>query len=400
MYTNSSTTSISHQSAFLNEWTGIGTYNLPNNLRILPPTGLSVTWPSTWSGSASSSISSWSSNSNIGGTPTSYGNAKYWNVAIDLLDKNGNYLAHQCFQQNETKSKTFTNLVNGWYTASALSGSTAANNSKYTLTGGTTYKFRVVYNNNMNQQVSATSGNFVYDIPTPKVTIDSFLYDKSAKSNKLTFTWSKAVSGLSEKITYQIVQNGTVVKSGTLVADTGGSAKSGTTTVEGIPTGEYTTVRVINAALDGSQTKTGTASDYSPVAAAAFLGFDWDDVRRTCTIRAEAPGAANCRIQAGYSANVYDIGNKLTPGEIGTLVVKDLNHGTGQVMYLQAVPEATNGHQFVNEIAKISVPIPNPILGIRTAADKKQYIVDIIEHKSGGTVTPKWQNGDRIVKKP
>lgn len=394
------TTSISHRSAFLNEWTGTATYNLPNDRRVLPPTGLSASWPSNWSGTISASISAWSSNSNIGGTPTSYPNAKIWNWEIQLLKSDGTYLAHQLFKTGETKSVSTSDLKTGWYTANALSGTTAANNSKYTLQGGQTYKFKVVANNNMNQQQTSTSGNFVYDIPTPTVSIDSFLYDKTAKSNQLTFTYAKAESALDERITYTVKQNGVTVASGTLVSNTNGAAKQGTITITGIPTGEYTTLTVTNTANDNSQSKSASASDYSPVAAAAFLGFDWDDVRRVCTIRAEAPGAANCRIQAGYSANTYNIGNQLTPGEVGTLVVRDLNHGTGQVMYLQAVPEATNGHQFVNEIAKISVPIPNPILGVRTGTDKKQYIVDIIEHKSGGTVTTKWQNGDRIVKKP
>lgn len=399
VYTNKNTTALYHQSAFLNNWTGTGTYNLPDDRKILPPTGLSATWPSNWSGSISATITNWSSNSNIGGTPTTYPNAKIWNFAIELLNSSGTKLAHQLFKTGETKSVSTADLKNGWYTANALVGSSAASSSKYTLQGGQTYKFRVIANNNMNQQQSTTSGNFVYDIPTPTVQIDSFLYDKTAKSNQLTFTWSKAESALAEKITYTVQQNGVTVASGTLVENTNGAAKSGTTTVTGIPTGEYTTVTVINAARDGSQTKSKSVSDYSPVAAAAFLGFDWDDVRRVCTIRAEAPGAANCRIQAGYAANTYDIGNQLTPGEVGTLVVSELNHGSGQVMYLQAVPEATNGHQFINEIAKISVPIPNPILGVRTGTDKKQYIVDIIEHKAGGTVTPKWKNGDRIVKK-
>lgn len=164
---NSGTTQIKHQSAFLDEWTGTGTYNLPNNLKVLPPTGISTSFPSNFLGSVSSSISSWSSNPNIKGTPTSYPNHKYWNVALDLLDESGNYLAHQCLQVGENKSASWSDIKSGFYTASALVGSAAANSSKYTLQGGKKYKLRVIWNNDMNQQVSSTSSAILFDIPTP-----------------------------------------------------------------------------------------------------------------------------------------------------------------------------------------------------------------------------------------
>lgn len=378
------------------DWTFDAT--LPNNMKVLPPTTLSANWPTSLAGSASATLGSWSTNTNIGGKPTTYTNAKIWNWRIEILDSSGNYLGQQLLNTNETKSATWSTLGTGFYTANALVGSTAANNSKIALTPGGTYKLRITANNNMNQSIQTTSGNYTVDIPTPTVSITSIIYDPSTKDSILTFDWRKATSAVDEKITYVVKQGSTTLESGTLVASTGGAAKSGTKTITGIPTGEEITVTVTNTS--GSQSKSATAKEMSPVANAAFLGFEWDDVRRTCTIRAEAPGAPYIRICAGYSANVYDISNNRTAGSIGSLVVKDLNHGTGQVMYLQAVPEATNGYQFVNEIAKVSVPIPNPIIGVRTAADKKQYIVDVVEHKSGGTVTTKWQNGDRIVKKP
>lgn len=394
---NKDTAAVYHQSSFLSEWTGTGTYNLPNNLRVLPPTGISASFPTNFLGSVSSSISSWSSNSNIGGTPTSYPNAKYWNVALDLLDENGSYLAHQCLKVDENKSASWSDIKSGFYTASALVGSAAANSSKYTLQGGKKYKLRVIWNNNMNQQVSSTSSAILFDIPTPTVTITSDVYDPNNPGHsKLTFSWSKAASGANENVTYKVVQNGVTISSGTLAANTNGAAKSGTKTVT-VASGEYTTVTVTNTMVgDSSMTKSASASHYSPVANAAFIGYQWDELRHICVITATAEGAANTRIYAGYTANGTDIGNKLTPGTTGTITVTNPNHGTGQIIYLKAIPEATNGHQYTDKQANLAIAIPNPIIGILNPKtgnpNKKQYIVDIVEKKANGTITPKWQN--------
>lgn len=382
-------------------------FNLSDNERIYPPEGLSVSWPNKLGNNFSCSISKWSKNVNIGGTPTTYPNAKYWNWAVDLLNTSGTMLAH--YANNYYESKSVTLPTNGFYTASALPGSSAATGSAYPIPKNSAFKLRVVVNNSFNQQQSATSG-VIYSLPPdPNVTINSMLYVPASKDCTLNFSWSKPTDGgaYTETIKYDVYNaKGTYYKNGVVLATvSGGGSRSGTVTVTGLPSGEQYFVRVYVTATSGIGST--TKSVYAPVANAAFLGFDWDDVRRTCTIRAEAPGAANCRIQAGYSSNVYDVGNKLTSGQIGTLVVKDLNHGSGQILYLQAVPEASDGHQYTNEIAKISIPIPNPILGVHTpscekieAGAEREYIVDIIEKKKGSSAcTQRWQNGDRVVKK-
>lgn len=403
---DANTTQFGFSAQYLGTHTGNGFYNLPDNLRVLPPVGLSVSWPTMITGSASASISRWSNNPNIGGTPTSYPGHSYWTFAIDLLDENGNYLAHKTFNNNEAKSCSFGSLNSGWYTASALSGTSGAAGSAYNIEAGKKYRFRVVVQNNMNQRIESTSGVYVSSPPKPKVTITSTVYDPSTKKVNLCFNWSVGASALTpEVITYNAtLPDGTSVASGTLKTISNGAASSGSKCIV-VPTGDLIKVTVTNTAgtSPNQMTATGSASAYAPVANAAFLGFDWDELRRTCTIRAEAPGAANCRIEAGYQANNFDIGNKLTAGEIGELVVKDLNHGSGQILYLQATPESSNGHKYVDEIAKISIPIPNPILGVYTpkcgSPGKQQYIVDIIEKKKDTcVVTPKWQNGDRVVK--
>lgn len=382
-------------------------FYLNDNERIYPPESLSVTWPTSIGSNVSASISKWSKNVNIGGTPTTYPNAKYWNWAVDLLNTSGTMLAH--YANNYHESKSVSMPTNAWYTASALPGSSAAISTAYTIQKNSAYKLRVVVNNSFNQQLNATSPTLYSAPPNPNVTINSMVYVPASKNCTLNFSWSKPTDGgaYTETIKYDVYDaKGNYYKSGVQLGTvSGGGSRSGTVTVTGLPSGEQYFVRVYVTATSGTGSTTKTV--YAPVANAAFLGFDWDDVRRTCTIRAEAPGAANCRIQAGYSSNVYNVGNKLTSGQIGTLVVKDLNHGSGQILYLQAVPEASDGHQYTNEIAKISIPIPNPILGVHTpscekieAGAEKEYIVDIIEKKKGSsTCTQRWQNGDRVVKK-
>lgn len=136
------------------------------------------------------------------------------------------------------------------------------------------------------------------------------------------------------------------------------------------------------------------------------LAVSWDDARRSCTITATATGAPNMRVEAGYSRNNYTIGSKLAVGTSCALTVSDLNHGTGQLLYIHAIPENADGTQYAAQEIFRTIPIPNPILGVlrpsceeQAAGAKQLYIVDIVEHKTNNTCTPRWQNGDRIVKK-
>ena len=402
-----------------NGWFGYCNYALPDDKRITPPQNLNATWPSPLGkleGVTTATISGWGKANNMTGTPTNYPGAEYRNWALDLMDKNGNYLAHYCLKQGEQKTATWNNPE--FYTAEVLAGTAQANATKYPVAKNTPYKLRADAINSFVQWTTLLSGLLYSEPPTPSVSITSIVYQPSSKDCTLTFTWSKPTDGggLKESVYYSIYDaKGNYYKTDVLLQTNAagvGAAMSGSITVTGLPSGEqyYVKVTVNQYRSDGTtvlDSASKTVDDYAPVANAAFLGFDWDELRRECTIRAEAPGAANCRIQAGYAPNVYDIGDKLTTGQVGTLVVKDLNHGSGQILYLQAVPEASNGHQYENEIAKISIPIPNPILGVHTpscekieAGAEKEYIVDIIEKKKGSsTCTQRWQNGGKVVVK-
>lgn len=379
-------------------------YFLPARLRITAPQGLSVSFPSSIDGTTSVSLSGWGEASNMTGTPTSYPKASYWNFALDLLDKSKNYLAHITKNTGERKYTNFYGF--GYYTASALQYSSAANNSTITRKYNTKYYLRAYAQNSFNERVSTDSG-VIYSPPkSPNVTINSILYQPATKDCIMNFSWSKPTdeSDYQETVSYRVISSdGTVIKAWTSLGTTYGGALSGDVTVDNLKSGEVYTVEVRVKSTAG--TSTDSDSYVAPVANAAFLGFDWDELRRTITVRAEAPGAANCRIQAGDQPNNYNLGDKLTSGEVGTITLKDLPHGDGQALYLQAIPEASNGYQYTNEIAKVTVPVPNPILGVLTppcdSGGEQRYIVDMVEKKADCSVTPKWQVGDRVaMKKP
>lgn len=370
------------------------TWQRSANYKVTGPTGLSCTWPGAVTGNIAASISAWSANANIGGTPTNYPNHLNWNWKTDLLNKDGNVIRTKTFNSGENKTPTLT-----------VDTSTIGKNAKC--------KIRVTISNNMNLQANTTSGWYYTDVPEPKVKITSCVYDPATKLCKLTFTYSKEKDdgGLGERLRYDIydVRTGTSFSGKdnvTISTVTDGRAMSGSITVTGIPTATNVGVRLeLTTSADNyaSVKKSATATVYSPVADAAFINIVWDDVRRQCTITATAPGAKQTRVSAGYSPNNYNIATKVTAGETGTVVVKDLNHGSGQVLYLEAMPEAIDSHKYKDQVAKLSIPIPNPILGIRVprcgSGQDKEYIVDIVEKKKNCSVTPRWQNGDRVVKK-
>ena len=349
------------------------TYNIPESMRIVKPSGLSLSCPSYLGGSATASVSKWGDPN--GGTFT-----------FKTLNSSGSVIGTTTCRTTSTSCSKY------------MPGSYAKN---------TRYSMSVTACNTANMCIS-TSGCTIYSKPPcPSVVIKSCVYNPSTKKCVLSFDWSKATdAGLyTETITYSVTDNdGRTYGSGTLATATGGAAKSGSLTLPNIETAVNCTVRVTCSSTAGSCT--GSASVYSPVAGAAFLGFNWDELRRTCTILGTAPGAKQTRISAGYTPNNYNVGTKVTPGEFGDLVVSDLQHGNGEVLYLEAMPEATDNHKYIDEVAKISIPIPNPILGIWTPTcedvakgAEQKYIVDIIEKKKDATTcTPRWQVGDRVVR--
>lgn len=349
------------------------TYNIPESMRIVAPSGFSMSCPSYLGGSARLSVSKW-------------GDPNGGKFTLKTLNSSGSVISTTSTSTTSTSAYVYmpgSYSRNTYYTLSATACNTA------------------------NMCVS-TSGCKLYSRPPcPTVSIVSCVYNPSTKKCSLHFKWSKASdAGLyTETISYTVTDNdGRSYASGTLATASNGVSKSGEITLTNIETAVNCTVNVTCSSTAGSCT--GSASVYSPVAGAAFLGFNWDELRRTCTILGTAPGAKQTRISAGYAPNNYNVGTKVTPGEYGDLVVSDLAHGNGEILYLEAMPEATDNHKYIDEVAKISIPIPNPILGIWTPTCEdvakgveQKYIVDIIEKKKdANSCTPRWKVGDRVVK--
>lgn len=371
-----STTTITLNVKWNTNGPATATYTIPESMRVTPPSGLSVSWPSSLSGSTASSVSSWG-----GAAPGCY--------TLQLLSPSGSSLG------STTSCTSYT--------------STQYQDTPGSYSANSRYRLKVTACNDANMCVSDTSSYYYTPPPTPSVYIDSLLYDPNSQKCVCNWSWSKPSDEgyYDETITYDVYdQEGNYyVRGGSLGTATGGVAKSGSQTTTNILTAVNLCVKVYVSTSAG--VSSATACAYAPVAGAAFLGFDWDELRRTCTVRATAPGARQTRVSGGYAPNVYSIGSKVTPGELGDLVVKDLDHGAGEILYLEAMPEATDNHQYIDEVAKISIPIPNPILGVLTpsceqieAGEEKKYIVDIVEKKKGSSIcTPRWQSGDRVVVK-
>lgn len=344
------------------------TYTIPASMRITSPNNFTASFPSSLSGSTSLDVDDW-------------GGASSGTFYLSLLSSSGSVLA------TDTKSTSYT------WAYMYNPGSTSANSR---------YRLRAQACNSVGCSSYKYSSYYYTKPPTPSVYINSILYNPTTKKCNVNWSWSKPVDGgyYSETVKYDVYDNegNYYVNGGTLGTASSGQALSGTLDTNNILTAVNLCIRVYVTTSAG--TSENTVCGYAPVAGAAFLGFVWDELRRTCTVSATAPGARQTRVSGGYGPNNYNIGTKLTEGEFGDLVVKDLQHGAGQILYLEAMPESKDNHQYIDEVAKISIPIPNPILGVKKypceAEKEDEYIVDIIEKKNG-TCTPRWQVGDRVV---
>lgn len=289
----------------------------------------------------------------------------------------------------------------------------------------------------------------------PKLEVDEFVYNRATGKTDLTFSWWAPMTGYHDLVLvsysiyddndYYFVKNEQL---GVLDSSIGGK---GTVTITDLPAGERFTIvltigtgavklytednRAIQtekgqyiATTRGGTVKLSAEDDrtlrtqdnkdmivsrgtsmseslvvYSPVDNAAFTSYAWDALRRNGTMSALSNGAKGMKVEAGYRLNTYDIGSNSTNRESGNVVVKDLKHGNGEILYLKATPLASDKHEYEDQVWYAAVYIPNPIIGILTprceSGRDKQYIVDIVEKKENGNCTDRWQTGDRVVVK-
>lgn len=135
--------------------------------------------------------------------------------------------------------------------------------------------------------------------------------------------------------------------------------------------------------------------------------YAWNDDRTALvvTIKANSDYANYMQAKWGYEDDTETIlwqGNTgTTPVTSGWSQVVNINypdHGTGQFIYLKLRSRYVDNTW--EDGAVFAIPVMNPIIGVATYTDQnKKYIVDIVEHKANNTITPLWQNGQRIVKK-
>lgn len=135
--------------------------------------------------------------------------------------------------------------------------------------------------------------------------------------------------------------------------------------------------------------------------------YHWNDDRTALIVTATANSdyADYVQVKWGYDDTVSSIlwqGNTgdtpVTSGWSHTESILYPNHGAGQFIYLQVRSRYQNNTWEDGDV--FAVPVANPIIGVATYTNSnKKYIVDIVEHKADNTITPLWQNGQRIVKK-
>lgn len=135
--------------------------------------------------------------------------------------------------------------------------------------------------------------------------------------------------------------------------------------------------------------------------------YHWNDDRTALIVTATANSdyADYVQVKWGYDDTVSSIlwqgntGNTpVTSGWSHTESILYPNHGAGQFIYLQVRSRYRNNTWEDGDV--FAVPVANPIIGVATYTNSnKKYIVDIVEHKADNTITPLWQNGQRIVKK-
>lgn len=139
----------------------------------------------------------------------------------------------------------------------------------------------------------------------------------------------------------------------------------------------------------------------------AAIEYEWNDTRTILTVKAK-PGSDYTNymdVKWGYTDTPT---TALWSGDVpsgsassdwqATATISYPDHGAGQFIYVKARSRYQDNTWEDGDV--YAIPVANPILGVATYTDQnKKYIVDIVEHKSDNTITPLWQNGQRIVKK-
>ena len=381
---------------------------LPNEYMITPPQNLSASAEQVYqpdildegSFTVPVSLTSWSKNPNIGGTPTTLPNARAWNIAVDVIDG----LTYEWIDRVELNI------------GEELSVDVEIPTAK--LKANAEYRLRIYASNEYNAVTSVTSPVFYIAPPKPSVEVVNWAYN-SANSTTLQFRWSKPLDGgkYNEEVRYSIFnEDGVYYKTAVLLGSTSNgagipapSSATNFVSVSGLPTGHIYTIQVtVTTEVAPSQTRVVSRS---PVQPATIGDITWDDVRRVFTITGTAPNVTRAAIRVGYAPALWGPDETANEQVVGTQEVQngvapsytgqDLAHGNNQKLYAVVTPLDPDGNPYYQGQAMKNFEIPNPILGVKIpkcgSDDVVEFIVDIIERKADGTATAAWQSGDRLV---
>lgn len=340
-------------------------YELDNNYTITPPQNLQVTFPSTPDGAIAASIDSWSLNPNITGTVQGDGNP--WNWRVELLNMSGDVVS----------TKEFNNNV----LSTTLSADTSA------VMPNQSYRLRVTACNAF-QATTAISSEVIQSLP-PTPIIQRVFFTKEGNGYNAHIDWAKPRSGGEYREIVRLNIPGYVSNQDLVWIDDGNSYTA-PYVVENLPPATEITITLSNTTVAGSSEVTETFYTPSNV---PTIGAQWDDDRRCVVVIPSAPNISNFDITLGYFQGDDSLAN--VSGSQAR--VCDLNHGGGQILYASATPKIPNKITYEDKTAFATIPILNPILGVSKSCTDTVNVVDIVESKSG-ILTPRWQNGDRVVK--
>lgn len=372
-----------------------GTLTIP--AQSSPPTGPSV----------SVGINTWNSIHITGGV-SSWGSANS-NTKLNLMATiptattySGSARAGYTYTTTDTsKSITLTNL-NKWDADGGLD-----------IVGCTNFKAAMLAEST-NGNVSTITSNTYWTPPAPTTTITKVSETSLDDTQNIVViravgTTANNAAGAKVHRIYRLSKNGiwgVWASFDPFVLDDASVAQETSITV---PQNTNIIVEVRERYYEGNDTsQTFHDSDvtrYSFISAMAAptCSSTWNDVRDTITITAKSTSTAHnkIRIEWGYTSS-FEMGTLVDSAAGATQVsgiIQHPNHGTGQRIYYRAKLLDTNSTWVIG--ATMQRTVLNPVLGVCTAGDgTRQYIVDVREKKENqSTLTPAWQNGQRIVKK-
>lgn len=358
---------------------------LGDSFTITPPQNLQVTFPNTFAGTVSWSLSSWSKNPNIGSAPFSpppgssiqYNN---WNILLETIDNNGN-------------------IVNRYPTTHTDSSLSSALTTDTTNTKpNSKYRLRLTASNAYQATTSVISPE-VYTRPPQIVLRRPITYQKNEDGTwNAIIDWSKGRDGgaLPEQVWLTTSASSEPQLVG---AAQNGESISSTATVSNLSPGVRYNYSFSDQTL-GSSYAGGTTGYLYPPADIPSITTIWNDAHTCLNISATAPNIQKYRFKVGYSPTDTSLIDTYTANGITSVQICNLNPGDNKVIYISATPiNSSDDYEYSSSTAYTTTEILRPILGVAKDCDKALNVIDIVETHSDGTMTPQWQSGTRVVKR-